>query len=83
MWADYTISLAQIVLALSLLPTVLSKTEKPPLSTSVITSISLFVMSAALFELKAVWGASLTFVNALLWLIISFQKYTLNYKLNN
>jgi hypothetical protein len=78
MWQDYTIAVSQIVLALSLLPTLFSKKEKPPIMTALPTSISLFLMSYAMLFLRAYFSSALLFVNSVLWFIITYQRYLLN-----
>lgn len=78
MWQDYLVAISQIILAVSLLPTVFSKNEKPPLATSLPTSLALFMMAYSLFFLKVYISAVLTFFNATLWLLIAYQSYLLN-----
>lgn len=73
-WQDIGIMVIQWAFFLALLPTVWSK-DKPPLSTSVVTSLLLLAL-AFIFSTLHFWNsmASTLFV-ALAWVIIGFQKY--------
>ncbi len=85
MWQDYLITVAQIIFAISLFPSLLSKDKKPALQTSLWTALALFAMVIALYSLDAILGAILTTVNAILWLVLLYQRYSLdkNLKVHN
>ena len=88
MWEDKLILAAQIVLFFALLPTIFEKRHKPAKSTSFITASALAAMSLALYSLSAYAGALMTFVNAIAWLVIFYQRLVLDrleqkFNLNN
>ena len=68
----------QVVFAFSLLPTVLHKTQKPTLSTSVMTAACICLMALVYATLSLWFATTMAFINALLWAILGFQRYRLN-----
>ena len=78
MWQDWVIVTVQTVFAFSLLPTVFHPTQKPTLSTAVITVGCIFVMVFIFATLSLWFAATMAAVNALLWAILAFQRYRLN-----
>lgn len=78
MWQDLLIMSVQWVFAVALLAVILNKTQKPPLWSSIFTSIGLFAIAFALGTLE-LWLATISAtVNAIEWGIIAYQRYHLN-----
>ena len=73
-WQDYALAIGQWIMAISLIPMLFAK-EKPPLWTSVPTSVILFVFGFTYFTLS-LWWATVSGISAgILWLILVVQKY--------
>lgn len=74
-WQDVVLTIGQLVLTLSLLPTVFSK-DKPVLITSISFGAILMTFSIT-FATLALWFTTLTtFLGSLTWFLIAFQKYS-------
>lgn len=74
-WQDYVLAAGSIWFALSLIPTIRSKTHKPELSTSVMTAfcLSVFVVVDLTLDLKLAAVASL--VTAAMWWVLAWQVH--------
>ena len=73
-WQDWIFSFGSGVFIFALFPSVLSK-DKPALSTSIPTGGVLFCFALTYVTLELWLSAVVTFINALIWWIIAFQKY--------
>jgi hypothetical protein len=71
---DFILAAGSLVFAVALIPTVLS-TQKPALSTSVSTSLVLYVFAGVYISLRLWFAAATTFVTGILWTILAVQKY--------
>lgn len=65
--------------AIALIPTVLGK-DKPPISTSIMTSVILIVFAATFVTLDLWFSAISTVAAGSPWFILAIQKYFLNKK---
>lgn len=78
MWQDWAIAGAQSVFIISLIPSIVSKDQKPALSTCALTFVAGCVLVYA-FATLGLWSAVLT--TTLLnieWGILGVQRYRLN-----
>lgn len=76
-WQDIVLSAGQIIFTVSLLPTVLGR-DKPAFSTSLITGIVLTIFIFTQITLSLYFTAAGTTTTAALWLIIAYQKYSID-----
>lgn len=81
-WQDLVIMFVNIALGYALVPQIIKglKNRKGyvTLETSVVSSVSLYIMAIAVFTLGLYLSAIITFVDAILWTILLIQK--LKYK---
>lgn len=80
MWQDWVVSILQWVFILSLLPTVFHATQKPPVSTSLLSGIGLIILSATYFTLDLTVSTFSSFLLGTLWIVVAYQRYRLNTK---
>ena len=73
-WQDIVIAVGQWFFAVSLLPTLFSKNELPPLTTSIPTGTILLVFGATFYTLGLTNAWISSVVVALVWLAIGFRK---------
>ena len=73
-WQDWVLGVTTIIFSVSLLPSVLGK-EKPALSTSLITGVTLIFVVFTQATLFLWFAASASAVACLLWLTLAVQKY--------
>lgn len=72
-WQDLLLTVCNVALIAALLPTVMSRHDKPALATSVLTGTVLGLMAFVYFSL-ALWFAAVTgAVECILWLAIAVQ----------
>lgn len=79
---DYIIAAVQWLLAVALIPTLLSKDNKPTFVSSMWTFLLLIVLSATFASLKLFSGALSTFTVSLIWLVLGIQRFRLNRRNN-
>jgi hypothetical protein len=72
-WQDYIIAVGNLIFAISLLPSILSQTDKPHLKTSLPTALVLFVFVVTLSTLRLWFSAVATAIAASLWLTLAVQ----------
>jgi hypothetical protein len=76
---DIVITIATIILSISLIPQVIlgfkNKTQSISYITSISSLISLFVMAAAFASLELWLSATITVLNAIPWLIFTIQRF--------
>jgi hypothetical protein len=73
-WQDTVLSIGSLLLAASLIPSVVSS-DKPAISTSILTGSILFIFSVV-YATLSLWAA--VFANSLsvtLWFVLAAQKY--------
>ena len=77
-WQDIVFSIGSWVFALALVPSILSKTDKPALSSSLLTAsiLTLYVVTYASLEFvtSAISGGAV----AIAWWILAYQKWRMN-----
>ena len=82
MWQDLAIMIINIALGYALVPQIIKGFKKKKgdvtLQTSIVSSISLFVMAFTVLTLDLYLSTIITFVDAVLWTILLVQK--LKYK---
>lgn len=74
-WQDIILGVGSWVFLIALLPSVFSK-NKPPLFTSVLTGTMLTLFTLVYLSLSLQAAALSTFLVALVWLTLAWQKYT-------
>ena len=78
MWQDVLLGVVNWLLVAFLLPTVVSKTEKPAFVSSLLTGICLFGIAISYYTLGLTVGALPATLQALLWFILAYQRWRLN-----
>lgn len=73
-WQDAVLTFGQVLFAVVLLPA-LRAAEKPPLSTSLATGITLLIFSATYASLSLWYSSACAFVLGLLWLALAAQRF--------
>jgi len=76
-WQDFVLASATVAFIIALMPTVLSRTEKPALPTSMLTTVILCVVTLAYLTLSLWVTAAVTSVETLLWAILIVQSLRL------
>ncbi len=80
MWEDVVIAIVQWVFAIALIPSILHKTEKPALMTSLLTGLLLIVLCVAYASLDLWKSVIPVAILTLAWLYLAWQRYQLNKK---
>lgn len=80
MWQDAFLGAIQWVMVLLLLPTLISKTEKPTLISSICIGLCLLGIAVAYFTLGLRIGALPAFIQGLMWFVLGYQRYRINKK---
>ena len=78
MWQDWAIAGIQLALIVSFLPTVFHATQKPTLSTSILTASCVFGFAVVYFTLQFWFAMAMATALAALWAIVALQRYRLN-----
>lgn len=76
-WQDWALTAGSIVFIIALIPTLLSTTEKPALSTSIMNGAVLAVMALVYLSLSLWLAAVTTAISCLLWCVLATQTYIL------
>lgn len=71
---DYIFSIGNAIMALALLPSLLSK-DKPALKTSLLTGTILAIFSATFYSLGLYLSCCMLAISSALWLTLAYQKY--------
>ena len=71
---NYIISVANIIVIVVLLPTLTNRKSFVPRTTSVPTSIALFMFTFVFFNQGLFIGASVEFASSILWLFIAILR---------
>ena len=78
MWQDWVLTVIQLVFIVALIPTMLHDYKKPTLSTALMITAGVSTVSFVYFTL-AFWSSALmTFVHALQWATIAYQRWQLD-----
>lgn len=78
MWQDTLLGAANWVLLVSLLPSIVSKEEKPALASSLITGTCLLAIAFSYYALGLMQAALPASLVALQWFILGYQRYRIN-----
>ncbi len=73
-WQDWVIAICQWGFALALLPTVFG-TEKPEVSTALVTAVLAGVVAATFATIPLIWAAVATGSTSVIWFIITAQSW--------
>ncbi len=73
-WQDYVITIGGIIISLSLIPAIKGD-DKPPLATSVPTTVVLFVFCVTFTTIRLWVSAGMYFLAACLWMTLAIQQY--------
>jgi hypothetical protein len=76
-WQDLALTLASLTFIVALFPTVLSRDQKPALSTSILNAAVSFAIAIVYLTLPFWFAAATTGVNGALWLVIGVQTLAL------
>ena len=80
MWQDIVLAGGSWLFLVALLPTIFSRTEKPTLSTSVLTALVVSVFAYTYYTL-ALWNATFGAIALSIgWWILAYQRWQLNRK---
>ena len=78
-WEDFVFTTAGILFSYSLIPQTYygwkNKVKTVAKQTGIITTLGLILVAVAGISLGLVWSPMVTFVSALLWLIITYQSF--------
>jgi hypothetical protein len=77
-WQDIALTVASLVFIVALLPTVVSRTSKPVLSTSVLNAAVSFGIAIVYATLHLWFAALTTGINGTLWMTIAMQTLLLH-----
>ncbi len=78
MWQDVLLAIVNWTLFVSLIPTVLSKTQKPTLLTSILTAVALAAITFTYATLSLWFAALPVLLTASAWFVLAYQRYKLN-----
>ncbi|MCL5784292.1 MAG: hypothetical protein M1142_02985 [Patescibacteria group bacterium] len=78
-WQDLIITFGQVIFSVALLPMVFSK-DKPVLITSLITGLVLMIYAWTYITIQFWFGAAMTAVTGVIWLLLAWQKHRLEKK---
>lgn len=73
LWQDWIFAIGQIFFLLALLPSVFGK-DKPSKYSSAPTALVLYLFSYTFYSLDLIWGAIMSFLVAVVWTVLFFQK---------
>jgi hypothetical protein len=78
MWQDFVLAIIIWILLAALIPTVLHRTQKPTLSTGILTGTALAVIAFTYVSME-LWNSALAsaFISAA-WFLLAYQRYKLN-----
>lgn len=79
-WQDLALTAASLVFIIALIPTVLSDTQKPALSTSILNAAVSTGIAIVYVTLHLWFAATTTGVNGVLWLAIGLQTFALRHR---
>ena len=76
-WQDAALTASTLMFIVALMPTLLSKTAKPALSTSVMNVAVLAIMAVVYLSLSLWFAAATTTANCVLWSTLAVQTHAL------
>ena len=74
-WQDIVLSVAQVIFAGALLPSVFGK-DKPALTTSLVTGLLLIVIVFTFYTLELWFSAGSTAFLSAVWFVLALQKFS-------
>ena len=78
MWQDYIIAACQWIFILALIPAIRHPSDKPPLSSSLLTGLLLAVLAATFFTLE-LWNGTLSCLAlAATWFFLGYQRWKID-----
>lgn len=78
MWQDILLAGVNWVLLVAIIPTLLHKTQKPTLTTSVLTGLCLSAIGFAYVTLDLLLAALPVGLMAASWFVLAYQRHRLN-----
>jgi len=78
MWQDWVVFGLQWIFIASLFPTVFHATQKPAVSTSIITALGMFTISGTYLTLNLYASTLSSFLLGVLWVVLAVQQHRLN-----
>lgn len=78
MWQDWVIGGVQIATLVALVPTLIHRDQKPTVSTSLLTTVSMCTLGITYATLQFWFAALMMFIIASAWLTLAYQRYSLN-----
>jgi hypothetical protein len=78
MWQDITLAIVIWILLAALIPTILNKTQKPTLSTGLLTGSALAVIAFTYFSMDLMNAALASSLISGAWFLLAYQRYKLN-----
>jgi len=73
-WQDYTIATASVAFSIGLIPAV-RKVEKPPIETSLVTSLGMTALCVCYATLSLWFSLAVGVITTTLWYVLFFQKF--------
>lgn len=78
MWQDILLGGANWILLVSLLPSIVSKEEKPALASSIITGVCLLAIAFSYYSLGLLQAAIPASLVGIQWFILGYQRARIN-----
>jgi hypothetical protein len=75
MWQDVILTGAQLIFVVSLIPAIIDPRQKPPLLTSIPTTVGLIATTFAYASLSLWWSALVAGFLTAAWGILAFQRF--------
>ncbi len=73
-WQDLVFGIGTIIFSIALIPAILGK-EKPPVSTSLSTGVTVLVVAFTQASLSLWFASAMSMISGFLWLTLAIQKY--------
>lgn len=76
-WQDIVFTSGIIIMCLALIPSIIGS-NKPQLTTSIVTAVVLAVFAVTYMSLELWFSAIVGIINCSLWLVLAYQRYVKN-----
>ncbi len=73
-WQDIVLSISVLAFNIALIPS-LRSSQKPQITTSVLTTLFLIPEVIVFFSLKLWYSFAMALLNAIFWSLLAFQRY--------
>jgi hypothetical protein len=80
MWQDYSFMACNALFVMAQIPTLRHRTDKPPMSSSLMTGALLMVITYTFWSLTLHVSAFSAFVLGIVWFVIAYQKWRIDTK---